>query len=99
MSSLGGLSNARSFSYNFPMWTVYILRCNGNSLYTGITNNLAKRTRMHEKGKGGAYTRTHPPLAVIYTESCETKSKALRREWEIKSWSHKQKIERLHLSL
>jgi putative endonuclease len=81
------------------MWILYILRCADDSLYTGITNNLARRVQMHQNRKGGAYTRTHPPLGVIYTEPCKTKSEALRREWEIKSWSRAEKIARLDLTL
>lgn len=43
---------------------VYILRCRDGSLYTGITNDVAHRLRLHRSGKGAKYTRAHPPEAA-----------------------------------
>ncbi len=80
------------------MWFVYILLCSDNSLYTGMTNNLPKRLSNHQNGKGGAYTRSHKPLKIIHTEEFLTKSEALRREIEIKSWERVKKIKSLNLS-
>ncbi len=81
------------------MWYVYILLCKDGSLYTGITNNLQKRFLDHKNGNGGAYTRSHKPLKFVYQESFLTKSEALKREFEIKSWSREKKIKVLSLSL
>lgn len=88
-----------SISYNHSMWSVYILLCSGNSLYTGISNNVPQRFLDHQNGKGGAYTRSHLPLKIIYTESLPDKSSALKREFEIKSWSRRKKIESLNLNI
>ncbi|MBI4036232.1 GIY-YIG nuclease family protein [Candidatus Daviesbacteria bacterium] len=74
------------------MWVVYILLCQDGSLYTGITNNLQKRFNEHKKGKGGRYTRSHPPLRIVYQEKIITHPEALKREAEIKSWSKKEKL-------
>ncbi|EKD90664.1 MAG: hypothetical protein ACD_30C00110G0003 [uncultured bacterium] len=74
------------------MWFVYILLCRDNSLYTGSTNNLEKRFLSHQNGKGGSYTRSHKPLKIIYKEIFKTKSEALKREIEIKSWSREEKL-------
>lgn len=74
------------------MWHIYILLCSDNSLYTGATNNLDKRFLDHSNGKGAAYTRSHKPLKLLYSEQFETKSEALKREIEIKSWSRVKKI-------
>lgn len=74
------------------MWYVYILFCKDQSLYTGITNNLKKRFLEHKMGKGGRYTRSHKPIKIIHKEKFLTKSKALKREMEIKSWSREKKI-------
>ena len=79
------------------MWFVYILLCEDNSLYTGSTNNLEKRFKTHKNGKGGSYTRSHKPFKIIHTEKFATKSEALKREIEIKSWSRPQKIQALKL--
>ncbi|MEK7576528.1 MAG: GIY-YIG nuclease family protein [Patescibacteria group bacterium] len=75
------------------MWSVYILKCKDGSLYTGITNNLKKRFSDHQNGKGGRYTRSHKPVKVLYSERYATKSKALRREFQIKSLSRKKKLQ------
>ncbi|WP_205672135.1 GIY-YIG nuclease family protein [Ammoniphilus sp. YIM 78166] len=68
-----------------------MLRCRDGSLYTGITNNLRKRVGMHNEGKASRYTRSRMPVVVVYVETCEDKSLALKREWEIKKLKKKQK--------
>jgi putative endonuclease len=81
------------------MWYVYIILCVDNSLYTGATNNPDHRFTTHQNGKGGHYTRSHKPLKIIYTEQFATKSEALKREIEIKSWSRQKKIAVLGLKM
>ncbi|OGK64695.1 hypothetical protein A2313_04350 [Candidatus Roizmanbacteria bacterium RIFOXYB2_FULL_41_10] len=73
------------------MWYLYILLCRDNSYYTGISNNVDQRFKDHLKGRGGAYTRSHPPLKLIYKEKCVDKSTALKRELQIKKWSKAKK--------
>lgn len=44
---------------------IYILECDDNSYYTGYTNNLARRYRLHVDGKAGVrYTRSHRPVRI-----------------------------------
>lgn len=81
------------------MWYVYILQCVDGSLYTGASNNVSQRFSDHKNGKGGHYTRSHKPIKLIYQENCGTKSEALKREGEIKSWSRNKKISILNLQL
>ncbi|HEX9705364.1 MAG TPA: GIY-YIG nuclease family protein [Gemmatimonadales bacterium] len=73
-------------------WTVYILRCADGSLYTGITNDLARRLVAHRAGRGAAYTRSRRPVRVVYTERRGDRSAALRREAAIKGLSRQQKV-------
>jgi putative endonuclease len=73
------------------MWYVYILECSNNALYTGITNNIKRRLREHNSGKGGRYTRARQPVRLIYTETYNKKSEALRREIQLKGWTRKKK--------
>lgn len=68
------------------MWFIYILLCADGSFYTGSTNDVEKRFGDHLSGKGARYTKSHTPVKIIYTEQFATKSKALIREAEIKSW-------------
>lgn len=72
-------------------WLVYILRCSGGSLYTGITNDLPKRLKAHNAGKASRYTRSRLPVALAYIEPQKSKSTALKREAAIKKLSRPQK--------
>ena len=63
---------------------VYLLRCSDGSLYCGWTNDIDKRVRAHNAGKGGKYTRSHRPVELVYLEACESREDAMRREREIK---------------
>ena len=74
-------------------WYLYILRCKDNTLYTGITTDVARRLDAHRSGKGAKYTRGRCPLELIYQEHCGTHSEALKRELEIKAMSRKKKEE------
>lgn len=62
----------------------YILRCSDGTLYTGYTNNLKKRVRDHNSGKGAKYTKTRRPVQLVYYEVYENKTDAMSREWHIK---------------
>ncbi|MCB9991969.1 MAG: GIY-YIG nuclease family protein [Rhodospirillales bacterium] len=73
-------------------WTVYILRCADDTLYTGITTDLAQRLEKHADGSGAKYTRGRGPFAVLYTETCPTKGAALKRELEIKALDRTEKL-------
>lgn len=66
------------------MWFVYVLLCQDGSLYTGYSNNVGQRFLAHKNGKGGHYTRSHKPVKLIYKETFDTQSEALKRERQIK---------------
>lgn len=70
---------------------VYILRCKDGSLYTGYTNNLEHRLNMHESGKGAKYTRGRGPFKVVYIETFSAKEEAMKKEYQIKQLSRKDK--------
>jgi putative endonuclease len=72
---------------------VYILKCADGTLYTGWTNDLEKRIKAHNDGKGSKYTRSRLPVTVVYTEVYETPSEARSREVKIKQFSRKEKLE------
>ena len=50
------------------MWYVYMLLCADGSLYTGSATDVERRFEEHRSGHGAKYTRSHPPLAVVYRE-------------------------------
>ena len=72
-------------------WTVYMVKCKDNSIYTGISNDLKKRLYTHSKGEGSKYIRARLPFKLIYIEECQNRSKALKREIEIKKLSKQNK--------
>jgi len=77
-------------------WVVYILKCADNSLYTGITNDLEKRITAHENGTGAKYTKGRGPFECLYTETCENRSQASKREICIKQLNRQDKLVLCH---
>lgn len=69
----------------------YILRCSDGSLYTGWTNDLEKRVKTHNSGRGGKYTRARLPVELVYFENFDTKEEAMKREAAIKKLSKAKK--------
>ncbi len=74
-------------------WIVYILECADQTLYTGITNDLDHRIREHEDGRGAKYTRGRAPFKLLYSELHSSRSRALKREAEIKSFDRAMKLQ------
>ena len=75
-----------------PSWYLYIVRCADNSLYTGITTDLERRTIEHNSSKLGAkYTRARRPVELVYHEQFEDRSTVSIRESEIKKMTPVQK--------
>ncbi|MEK5213965.1 GIY-YIG nuclease family protein [Psychrobacillus sp. FSL H8-0487] len=72
--------------------TFYVLECKDGSYYAGYTNDLAKRVKVHNEGKGAKYTRAKRPVTCIYSELYETKQEAMQAEYAFKQLSRKQKI-------
>ena len=77
----------------------YIVECKDGTLYTGWTNNLEKRLRAHNEGKGAKYTKSRRPVTLVYQESFDTKEEAMRREYAIKRLSRKKKMELIERKL
>lgn len=70
----------------------YIVRCRDGSLYTGWTNNLEKRLKDHNSGRGAKYTKSRRPVLLVYYEEFAAKEEAMRREREIKQMTRQEKI-------
>lgn len=81
----------RKYEGASPMYFVYIIKCSDETYYTGYTNNIEKRLKAHNEGKGAKYTRSRVPVELVYSESYENKGDALRREYAIKKLTRKQK--------
>jgi predicted GIY-YIG superfamily endonuclease len=82
-----------SLSKKKSKWFLYILKCSDGTLYTGITNDIARRIRQHNEGSASRYTRSRLPVKLLYRESCRGRSQALKKEFAVKSLSRKEKEE------
>lgn len=83
-----------------PDWSVYILCCADDSLYTGITTDVERRLQEHNSNnkKSAAYTRARRPVEIVYVENLKNRSEATSRELEIKKLSRTEKLELIKLS-
>jgi predicted GIY-YIG superfamily endonuclease len=73
------------------VYFVYIVRCADASLYTGFARDPEERMAVHNSGKGAKYTASRLPVTLVYKEPCASRSSALKRECEIKSWNRAKK--------
>jgi putative endonuclease len=69
----------------------YVVACRDESFYAGYTNNLERRVKMHNQGKGAKYTRGRTPVELVYYETFETKTEAMQAEYRFKQLSRKDK--------
>jgi putative endonuclease len=74
------------------MYYIYLLQCEDESIYCGITTDVERRFQEHLSGKAANYTRAHKPVKIIYTEKAENRSEALKREAEIKKMKREEKL-------
>jgi predicted GIY-YIG superfamily endonuclease len=74
------------------MWYVYILECKNKALYTGITNDLKRRLKEHQSGRGGHYTYIFGTSKILWREKHSNRSSAMKREAQIKRWTRRKKI-------
>lgn len=80
-------------------WFVYLIECEGNTIYTGIATDVAARYAAHAAGKGARYTRSRPPRRLLCTIPAMDRSEASRLEYQIKQLSPVQKREVVALVL
>jgi len=69
----------------------YILECKDGTYYTGWTNNLEKRLKDHNEGRGAKYTKARLPVSLVYHEEFPSKEEAMRREYAIKHMTRSEK--------
>jgi restriction endonuclease S subunit len=66
-------------------WFVYLILCENDSVYKGITNDLYRRFYEHYMGEGAEWTKLNKPLKVIHWEGFATKEEAAKREKDLKT--------------
>jgi len=65
-------------------WFLYIIRCRGGQLYTGISTDVKRRFAEHGSGKGAKYLRGKEPLLLLFQQSIGSHSQALKAEAKVK---------------
>jgi len=70
---------------------VYIVECSTGTYYTGYTNNLENRIKMHNKGLGAKYTRGRRPVKLVWYKAYRYFKKAFLEEIRIKALTRAQK--------
>jgi len=71
---------------------VYVLQCRDDSLYTGWTNDLARRLAAHRRGIGSRYTRARLPIRLFALWSLPNRGAALRFEAAFKRLARSEKL-------
>jgi len=74
-------------------WSVYILECGDGSVYTGITNDVEKRMKVHKSGKGSKYVKQKKFKRLLHTIKAIDKIDAAKMEYKIKQLERNNKID------
>jgi putative endonuclease len=62
------------------------------TLYTGVTNDLARRVFEHKEGRSGSFTACYHVNRLVYFEDFDDVHQAIAREKEIKQMTRRGKI-------
>jgi putative endonuclease len=73
-------------------WCVYILQCKDGSYYTGVTNDVDSRMKVHAEGKGSKYVRKKGFRKLLRVKECESRSDACKCECAIKKLPRNEKL-------
>ncbi len=72
---------------------VYMLKCNDNLIYTGVTNDIARRYEEHQQGRNkSSFTYKRRPVTLIWHEVFNDIEQAIAFEKKLKKWSSKKKL-------
>ena len=71
--------------------SVYIVQCNDGTFYTGYSNNVVRRVKAHNAGRGAKYTRTRTPVKLVYQRDFSSKPQAMKEEYRIKQLNRENK--------
>ena len=81
-----------SITLKHKTYSVYLLACAGNQLYTGIALDVVKRFEQHVLGKGARFTKANPPVEILFQQEVGSLSDALKMEYQIKQLPKAKKI-------
>ena len=77
------------------IWSIYMIECADDTIYTGVSINIERRLKKHLSGKGAKYLRPacRQPFKFVVSVTCDSKSTALKTELKVKDLTHGQKLE------
>ena len=71
---------------------VYIMASRSRVLYTGVTNDLARRVHEHKRSLIPGFTSIYRVTRLVYFEEFTDVHDAIAREKQIKGWVRARKI-------
>ncbi len=83
---------SRSYWVIRTYW-VYILASRSRVLYTGVTNDLARRVKEHRAGLTPSFSQRYRVTRLVYFEQFGYIRNAIAREKQIKGWVRARKLE------
>lgn len=77
---------------NYYNYYVYILKCADDSLYIGITNDIATRFEQHQNGLDkNSYTYKRRPIELKFKQEFNDVLQAIYFEKKVKGWTRAKK--------
>ena len=74
-------------------YSLYIVRCGGGTLYTGIATDVDKRLEEHRSGRRGAkYLRGRGPIELVFREVAGDRARASQLEYRVKKLPRSEKL-------
>ena len=72
---------------------VYILKCNDDSLYVGVTSDIDRRLTEHNAGKyPEAYTHNRRPVSLVFCQEFTDPNQAI----EFRAWAEEAAVSRIY---
>ena len=82
----------RLLCYMYYLYVIYSEKL--NKYYIGSTDDIEGRIRRHNQGNQ-AFTSTGKPWVLVYKEEFNTKTEAIKREFQLKRWKSRERIKSL----
>ncbi len=71
---------------------IYMVKCEDDSIYTGIAMDIKKRMAQHLSGNGAKYTKSHKVTELLALWTTENYSDAAKLEYRIKQLDKPKKM-------
>ena len=74
------------------MWVYILTNHTNNVLYTGVTNDINRRTFEHRSKTVSGFAEKYNTYKLVYAEETNSAEEAIAREKQIKGWTRAKKI-------